>query len=83
MEGTYHGDGTTCPHPECQQVTGVCCTADGGCTETTATECATSESSKYLGDGTVCEVGICQFMILIFSDGFESGNTSAWSSTVG
>jgi hypothetical protein len=82
LGGTYYGDGTTCPRPECQQTTGVCCAEDGSCTETTADECTTSESSDYLGDGTACVPEICRYKILIFEDGFESGGTAAWSSTV-
>ena len=35
------------------------------------------------GDGVaVCDVGAFEFGVIIFADGFESGDTSAWSVTV-
>ncbi len=51
--GTYQGDGTVCPHPECSS-TGACCN-DGVCTVTTSAACG----GVYVGDATNCPNPAC------------------------
>ncbi len=75
--GAYKGDGSSCPHADCQEPTGACCSSDATCSTTTSIECSAEQGKTFFGDGTSCTAGLCSFM-LIFEDGFEQGNTSAW-----
>jgi len=61
-----------------EQTVGACCLSDGSCTTVSEVVCGQSEGA-YHRDGTTCEPGSCDDL---FKDGFESGLTTAWSSSV-
>jgi hypothetical protein len=74
---TYQGDGTDCPSINCPlEPLGACC-LENACTELTATECV-GVQGDYQGD-VACTGSLCS---AIFADGFESGDTLAWSSSM-
>lgn len=55
---------------------------NSGCTATD--QRGTARPFDGDGDGTpVCDVGAYELSLIIFMDGFESGDTDAWSRTVG
>jgi hypothetical protein len=63
VDGFYAGDGTTCGGFECPVVGGACCSRfSGSCVAKTEAFCVAFGSfggDYYLGDGSVCEDGVC------------------------
>ncbi|MCH8880088.1 MAG: FG-GAP repeat protein [Planctomycetes bacterium] len=56
VEGTYHGNYTTCEEVVCPF--GACCSPDGTCADEVELGCAFA-GGVYLGDGTRCENATC------------------------
>jgi len=53
-----------------------------GCTDEADMTLTADQRGLSRPDGTACDVGSYEHQLLIFADGFETGNTSRWSLTV-
>jgi hypothetical protein len=78
---TFLGIGTTCDPNPCDAIVGACCADSGSCQITLENQCTGGDT--YMGNRTVCDPNPCGANAnQIFVDGFELGDTGAWSSVV-
>lgn len=69
LRGTYLGQGTTCPDPDCPELTGACCDGYGACSpDHTPASCARLRGI-YQGNRVSCEDVVCPLGACCLADG--------------